>query len=406
MNLFSRIVRIIRKGSFTLTLSDMKKTVTHLFYGFFLASIFSLILSLNAKAQFTLNESDFSALIGTGFDVELISFSQSGSLIPIIDQSGEDQTWDLSSFAVQDSVYGSGNIEFFNSFAGKPGAGDDHFSDANVMAQSEFEVTFSINGSDSTINQIIYSYNELTDSGLFEYGNVQAEASAPETPLLTIKNTPSETVYPFPLTYGTTWNYSYTSETIQSVGGQSSSDYTVSGEVDGWGEVVIGNTTIPVLRIRSEETTEFSGFEFTSVTIIFVDENGFEFASLSADLIPFSNDYDPDTANLQITAYDQINIVSAETSPDLPQSVSLNQNFPNPFNPTTQISYQLNRSAEVSLTVYSLTGQRVQTLLSSEMKQAGEHIVPFNAGNLASGVYMYRLRAGDQIFTRKMTLLK
>jgi len=40
------------------------------------------------------------------------------------------------------------------------------------------------------------------------------------------------------------------------------------------------------------------------------------------------------------------------------------------------------------------------------MKQAGEHIVPFNAGNLASGVYMYRLRAGDQIFTRKMTLLK
>ena len=384
----------------------MKPSATFPLWLSFLTLSLSVMFTSSGLAQITLNESDFSSMIGSSFNVELISFTDSASVIPIIEQSGEDQVWDLSTFAIQDSVYGSGSIEFFSSFDGKPGADDSHFSSANVMAQAEFEVTFETNSGDTTVNQIIYSYSGLDENSLLEYGNVQAEASAPNDPLMTIRNTPPETVYPFPLAFGETWNYNYTSETTQSFGGQSSTEYSVTAEVDGWGEVKVGDIVIPALRIRTEETTEFSGIEFTSVTVIFIYENGFEFANLTADVLPFTTDFDPETANIQITAYDQINVVSAEASPDLPQSIRLNQNYPNPFNPATQITYQLDNAANVTLEVFSLTGQRVKTLVNGEMKSAGSHSISFSAGNLSSGVYMYRLRAGDKTMTRKMTLLK
>ncbi|MCH8569727.1 MAG: T9SS type A sorting domain-containing protein, partial [Balneolales bacterium] len=77
----------------------------------------------------------------------------------------------------------------------------------------------------------------------------------------------------------------------------------------------------------------------------------------------------------------------------------------NPFNPTTQISYDLPETAEVRLEVYNVMGQRV-ALLVSETQTAGTHNLSFNASSLASGVYIYRLQVGNETLTRKMTLIK
>jgi hypothetical protein len=90
---------------------------------------------------------------------------------------------------------------------------------------------------------------------------------------------------------------------------------------------------------------------------------------------------------------------------ELPQFVSLNQNYPNPFNPTTQISYELPASADVRLEVFNIQGQRVASLVNAA-QTAGTHTVTFDASNLASGVYLYRLQVGAQVITKKMTLLK
>lgn len=94
----------------------------------------------------------------------------------------------------------------------------------------------------------------------------------------------------------------------------------------------------------------------------------------------------------------------AETR-ELPTEVRLHANYPNPFNPSTQIEYELPRESRVSLTVYNMLGEQVATLVD-ETRAAGYHRVTFNADRLASGVYLYRLNAGDVTVMKKMALVK
>lgn len=101
-----------------------------------------------------------------------------------------------------------------------------------------------------------------------------------------------------------------------------------------------------------------------------------------------------------------LNIVTGlkkETS--LPTSYKLSQNYPNPFNPTTTIDYHLPKATQVSLKIYDILGRKIATLVDGRVS-AGEHRVRFNAINLASGVYLYRIHAGNFIQMHKMILLK
>jgi len=88
-----------------------------------------------------------------------------------------------------------------------------------------------------------------------------------------------------------------------------------------------------------------------------------------------------------------------------PEQYSLSQNYPNPFNPTTQIAYTIPRSSVVQLKVFNVLGQEVATLVNGTMV-AGTHVVTFNPTGLASGVYFYRITAGDFASVKKMLLLK
>jgi predicted outer membrane repeat protein len=90
---------------------------------------------------------------------------------------------------------------------------------------------------------------------------------------------------------------------------------------------------------------------------------------------------------------------------DLPLTYDLLQNYPNPFNPTTGITYQLPTASEVRLVVYDLLGREVSVLLN-EKKPAGRFEVRFNGAGLSSGVYIYRLIAGQYIQSRHMLLIK
>jgi hypothetical protein len=89
----------------------------------------------------------------------------------------------------------------------------------------------------------------------------------------------------------------------------------------------------------------------------------------------------------------------------LPESYSLEQNHPNPFNPTTEIRFQLPAESHVSLVVFNSRGQKVATLIDAEAP-AGEHSVRVDASSLASGVYFYRITAGSFTEMKKMVLIK
>jgi hypothetical protein len=108
-----------------------------------------------------------------------------------------------------------------------------------------------------------------------------------------------------------------------------------------------------------------------------------------------------------LEALDQGNMITniQEVSGSLPREYKLHQNHPNPFNPTTVISYKLPIRSLVTIKVYDVLGREVQTLVN-EPQNAGDHSVTFRAGNLPSGMYLYRLQAGDYSAEKKLLLLK
>lgn len=89
----------------------------------------------------------------------------------------------------------------------------------------------------------------------------------------------------------------------------------------------------------------------------------------------------------------------------LPKEFALHQNFPNPFNPTTQISFDLPKAAHVQLRIYNSLGQLVTTLLD-ETRQAGAYTLTWDARNVSTGLYLYQIRAGSFVQTKKMLLMK
>lgn len=90
---------------------------------------------------------------------------------------------------------------------------------------------------------------------------------------------------------------------------------------------------------------------------------------------------------------------------NIPTRFQLHQNYPNPFNPTTTISFSLSSPAKVELNVFDIQGRLVQKLADGNYS-SGSHRIFFNASNLASGVYVYRLQTGNEVQTKTMTLIK
>jgi|GEM_PF-1160470 surface protein len=114
-----------------------------------------------------------------------------------------------------------------------------------------------------------------------------------------------------------------------------------------------------------------------------------------------------------IASYDTLEVqtdpsfaTSAELMAELPVEAELKQNYPNPFNPSTVITYAVPQSGTVRLEVFDLIGRKVATLVDNERKAAGWYQITFDASNLASGIYFYRIEAGKYVDSKRMTLIK
>ena len=118
-----------------------------------------------------------------------------------------------------------------------------------------------------------------------------------------------------------------------------------------------------------------------------------------------SRDDDNGSASGSAYVYSGIIVGIDDEGKELSMEFTLSQNHPNPFNPRTVIDYSLPIRSDVKLIIYNLRGQEVTFLINGNMP-AGNHQVIWDASNVSSGIYFYRLQAGDFVQTRKMVLLK
>ncbi|TFB12803.1 T9SS type A sorting domain-containing protein [Candidatus Marinimicrobia bacterium MT.SAG.4] len=156
------------------------------------------------------------------------------------------------------------------------------------------------------------------------------------------------------------------------------------------------------LQIMGSASGSFS-ITFEELSKVFLLDEDF---ALSESPLLFSETFVLNENNSSIRfSFDELTSIGGGEVVYAPKIFLLSQNYPNPFNAITTIQYQLSAPSEVVLTIYNVRGQEVLRFVESE-KPHGYHQITWNATNVASGVYFYRLQVGDFVQTRKMLLLK
>ncbi|MGE5352734.1 MAG: two-component regulator propeller domain-containing protein, partial [Acidobacteriota bacterium] len=212
-----------------------------------------------------------------------------------------------------------------------------------------------------------------------------------------------------------------------------------AAEFDRKGKLWVGGRGFGLTVFDGKEWTDYyrknSGLHCDTVTAIAADSNGFMWIGTMQGLAATngtewrvyntsnsglkSNEINAlavdDSNNLWIAAKNNF-VSSLKLDKDIfTESLSaqataikdfmLSQNYPNPFNPSTTISYYLPHASLISLKLYDILGREAKTI-EEGLKSAGHHKIIFNASSLPSGVYIYRLKAGDFIASRKLLLIK
>jgi len=137
------------------------------------------------------------------------------------------------------------------------------------------------------------------------------------------------------------------------------------------------------------------------VVAVFFDAKGWTLDQAESTISIVTNE---NSISLPLKIYTPSNVTS-EKEQEIPTEISVSQNYPNPFNSTTTISYALPASVPVTLKVFDATGREVATLVEDH-QAAGEYEIPFEVGDLPSGTYFYRLKAGAYEETKAMLLIK
>ena len=203
--------------------------------------------------------------------------------------------------------------------------------------------------------------------------------------------------------------------------------------LDAAGNLFAGTTSGGAFRSADNGDSWWTvGLTTSNVTSVVVNTHGHIFAGTYGDGVFFSNDggaiwsqINGGLTNVLIRALaiDSTGFIYAATDMGgvfksilpttyantsrvgLALSFALSQNYPNPFNPSTTIKFELPKSSQVVLTVFDILGRQVSVLVD-DRRGAGVHVVKFDGSNLASGVYFYRIQAGDYVASKKMLILK
>jgi hypothetical protein len=350
------------------------------------------VAGMETFAQITITENDLQSYINLGNTLSVLNDTTTTQL----DIGGTGATsWDFSGL--------SSDLQFTITSVNPSGTPlGNHFPSAQVS----FYDTTTIQG-----YLVEYWLYLGLNNAVLNYGSVgQGSVSGFQVTLVS-HNNPAAKNLVLPLTMGTNWSEDYvrTDSTITSPLPTTVTTANIHDEnmVDAYGTMKLpGGATVPALRLRTDEmnTSQASDGSTYSRTIsyLFLTSNGTQISVQAADTTS------PNTGVIPVSDISFINagITDVKTVDNtIPENFNLRQNYPNPFNPTTQINYSIPSSQKVVLKVYDELGKEVATLVNKD-QSAGNYSVDFNASNLASGVYFYRLQAGNFIQMKKMILMK
>jgi hypothetical protein len=336
-----------------------------------------LLLVFVMHAQITITQQDLQATLSVGKTFSNYS-TDIGTMIDVEigTASDQSQSWDFSGLTY--SLVGTSlsvNPQGTSAISS--------FPDANIVIQ---ESTVSMS------DEYVYSFYQM-NSG--EYSMLGSDDGYE-----LITHTPPIPALIFPMTYGTTWNYSSQSEYM----GITSTNKTTK-IVDAFGTMTLPDGVFDVLRIISVDsvTTSYMGVTATNVTcgVNFYTKENVIFTVSSAD--PDLPNQSTVTANAAI--YSKPDQGTDINEKKLASDFRLYQNYPNPFNPETIISFSVPEKSHVLLSVFNILGEHVSTIVNKEVS-SGEHSVKFNGGDLPSGTYCYTLNINGRIKSNKMLLLK
>jgi hypothetical protein len=221
-----------------------------------------------------------------------------------------------------------------------------------------------------------------------------------------IHDHPSEVLYDLPLTFGTSWTSTFAETTrIASLSYLGVTNVIITNTVDAYGTLTLpGGSVYPALRLRTD-TRRGSGL--SAVRLIqdqYLSAGGATVTVVAKDTTQASTG----TIAVSNTSWNGPIIgttVEELPSGTLPASFALDQNYPNPFNPSTTIRFSVERSGEVSMVVYNLLGEALQTLVAEELSP-GSYAVRWDASAHPSGVYVCRMRSGERVATRMLLLVR
>ena len=362
----------------------------------FAITLILLSVTSFAQAQISIPETYFTDRIGTTEEISFFQFAETTEAAGIVAAAGANQTWDFSSFTVTETF--SITETYISLPADIPGA--DLFTASDLAIRVESDSFDTDTGGDFEF----YLFQSINNGSLQLDGNFSVgdfdEDGVPDEVVTTFSPPTQDLV--FPVDFEDTWDDS--SSTVLTFQGQTlpalSAQKSVT-TVDGWGTLILPEGTYQALRLRTEISTVdlFSGIESPSFT-------DYDFFTLDNVFVSIFVGSDGTISDVNYSVFDGgMTSIPVEDEGALPESFFLAQNYPNPFNPSTSISYSLPATSDVTLKVYTINGQEVRTLVQST-QAAGAYQVEFDASELASGLYLYRLETASFSQTRLMSLIK
>ncbi len=346
--------------------------------------LFIAVLIPQARAQITVEAGEMEELIGTVLEARM-SIQEEPEVTPeleaLVAADGEGDTYDFSDIAFEGSI--TGTLTFMTPAPDVVGYAYEYFRQADMVTEMQFDGT----EIDTTI--VMWQYATIEDDGIYSLGVIVVmddinEDGQPDT--LALDFDPPLFQSPLSYTYGDSW------EAEQLFGGEA------EVEVTGYGTLITPDGSAHQ-ALRVERVTEIFGFETRSIEFVTESDGGYPAASATIDVGVLG-----EITSVNFTEVTGEVGTSTETG-DLPERFTLEQNYPNPFNPATTISFEMREAGHVSIKVYDALGREVATLVDGT-RTAGSHSVSFEAADLPSGTYIYRMSAGGVEKSQMMTLLK